>query len=105
MSPDGSRVYVANGGSGSVSVIDAAKKRTVGDPVPVGSSPAGMAMSLDGRHVYVADGGSGSVSVIDTEENRTVGGAIAVGSSPEGWRCRRTSAASTWPTRPPVRCR
>ncbi|MHA5050702.1 protein kinase domain-containing protein [Streptomyces sp. SD15] len=80
--PDGSRAYVANFDSGSVSVIDTAANRTVGSPISVGKQPVGVAVSPDGRRAYVANGASDSVSVIDTAANRTVGSPIPVGSGP-----------------------
>jgi YVTN family beta-propeller protein len=84
ISPDGSRGYVANYSSGSVSMIDTELNRTVGDPIPVGRFPKGVAVSPDGRRVYVTNNYAGSVSVIDATRNRTVGDAIPVGSMPEG---------------------
>ncbi|MGW3245303.1 protein kinase domain-containing protein [Streptomyces sp. NPDC001070] len=84
MSPDGSRGYVANYSSGSVSMIDTELNRTVGDPIPVGRFPKGVAVSPDGREVYVTNNYAGSVSVIDATRNRTVGDPIPVGASPEG---------------------
>ncbi|MEU1403511.1 serine/threonine-protein kinase [Streptomyces sp. NPDC005728] len=84
VSPDGRRVYVANFASGSVSVIDVATNRTVGDPIPVGDTPEGVDVSPDGRKVYVTNNSSASVSVIDATRNRTVGSPIPVGDTPEG---------------------
>jgi YVTN family beta-propeller protein len=65
MSHDGKRVYAANGGAGSVSVIDVATNKVVGD-VKVGQRPWNMALTPDGKKLYVANGRSNSVSVIDT---------------------------------------
>jgi len=93
-SPDGTLVYVTNGGGTnpsepcaatslyhSVRVIDTSTNMLVGDPIPVddGSNTSGqklashhgVAVSPDGRYVYVANpyaggGNNGTVSVIDT---------------------------------------
>jgi YVTN family beta-propeller protein len=61
----GSRVYVGNSGSNTVSVIDTASNREVAT-VPVGVEPIGVAVAPNGRRVYVANSASSSVSVIDT---------------------------------------
>ena len=67
VSPDGSKIYVANTGLNAVSVIDTAKE-TVTD-IAVGNSPSGVAFSTDGSKIYVANTDSNSVSVIDTATN------------------------------------
>ena len=54
VSPDGTKVYVANDNSNTVSVIDTATN-TVTATVPVGSYPSGVAVSPDGTKVYVAN--------------------------------------------------
>lgn len=82
VSPDGTRAYVSNSGSGSVSVIDTTTNTTVGDPIPVGSGPRGLSLSPDGTRAYVANYDGGTVSVIDTSTNKTVGVPIVVGGSP-----------------------
>jgi len=41
LTPDGSKLYVANGRSNSVSVIDTKELKQVGD-VPVGEAPGGV---------------------------------------------------------------
>ena len=95
VTPDGSKVYVANAGEGTVSVIDTATKQVVGDPVFVGGEPFDVAVSPDGSWVYVANNGDGTVSVIDTTTDQvvdtiTVGagdtrsGPYAVAVSPDG---------------------
>ena len=76
------QAYVANEGSGTVSVIDTAND-TVGATVTVGSYPIGVAVSPDGSRVYVANQNSKTVSVIDTA-NDTVGATVTVGSNPAG---------------------
>ena len=45
VTPDGRFVYVALGNTNSVAVIDTATKTVVGAPIPVGTSPEGVAVS------------------------------------------------------------
>ena len=96
ISADGKRLYVANTGSNSVSVIDTiTNKRIDANPsifavdIAVGSLPSALAISADGKRLYVANTGSNSVSVIDTITNKRIDANpsifavdIAVGSSP-----------------------
>jgi YVTN family beta-propeller protein len=63
--PNGQKVYSANQGNGSVTVIN-----TVDDSVgivlnTVGSSPVSAAARSDSQRVYVLDRSSGNISVID----------------------------------------
>ncbi len=62
---DGKRIYAANGGAGSVSVIDPATNKVIKE-IPVGKRPWNMALTPDSKKLYVANGRSNSVSVIDT---------------------------------------
>ena len=71
------RVYVANFGDGTVTVLDAAT-RTFVDLVVVGSGPFGMALSPDGTRLYVANSGSNTVSAINTATNSVVGTPITM---------------------------
>ena len=97
LSPDGKRLYVANTGWMSVSVIDTTTYKVIdADPgniftneIGVGSNPSALAFAAGGR-LYVANRGSASVSVIDTTTNKRIdanpanpsSSDIAVGSSP-----------------------
>ena len=54
VSPDGTRAYVTNLGSGTVSVIDT-DTNTVIATITVGSGPAGVAVSPDGTRAYVTN--------------------------------------------------
>jgi YVTN family beta-propeller protein len=81
VTPDGTRVYVANGPS-SVSVIDTATN-TVTATVGVGDGPFGVAVTPDGARVYVTNENSADVSVVDTATN-TVIATVGVGIAPEG---------------------
>ena len=89
VSPDGTKVYVANEDSKSVSVIDTATN-TVIAVVNVISEPYGIAVTPDGKNVYVANKGNylenisyfdHNVSVIDTATN-TVKTIVEVGDMP-----------------------
>ena len=80
VSPDGSRVYVANYSGNSVSVINTSTNGVV--TVGVGYSPyGGVAVSPDGSRVYVVNYSGSSVGVISTSTN-TVVATVSVGSSP-----------------------
>ncbi|NML64350.1 bifunctional YncE family protein/alkaline phosphatase family protein [Hymenobacter sp. RP-2-7] len=72
-SPDGQTVYVANGNSDAVSVLDAASLRVretiavqllPGPPGYGGDSPNALALSADGRTLYVANGLDNAVAVV-----------------------------------------
>ena len=54
VSPDGSKVYVANEGANTVSVINTATN-TVTATITVGTNPYGISVSPDGSKVYVAN--------------------------------------------------
>jgi YVTN family beta-propeller protein len=85
VTPDGTKVYVANAFFGfgtNVSVIDAATN-TVIATIPAGSAPGNVAVTPDGRRVYVTNFQSNNVSVIDTATN-TVTATIPVGGQPGG---------------------
>jgi YVTN family beta-propeller protein len=55
--------------SGSVSVVDIARRRVVAN-IDVGLHPSTLIASADGSHVYVANSSSDTVSIIDTAEAR-----------------------------------
>jgi YVTN family beta-propeller protein len=68
---DGTRLFVANANSDTVSVIDTLKREVVeeipvkADPsLPLGSSPNALALSPDGKKLYVALGGNNAVAVL-----------------------------------------
>ena len=80
--PDNGLLYVANFGSGTVSVIDPATNTVVGTPIPVGLFPVGIAFNPDNGFMYVTNQGDGTVSVINPATNTVVGTPISVGNSP-----------------------
>ena len=80
LSPDGRRLYVANGAASRVTVIDPAAARVL-SAIEVGTRPWGVALSPDGLTLYTADGRSNQISVIDTQSGR-VRAAIPVGERP-----------------------
>ncbi len=98
VSADGKRLYVANRGSNTVSVVDTSTYKVIDtdtgvagvNSIAVGSSPS--ALVLNGTRLYVANRGSNTVSVIDTTTNKVIDtdtnasgvNSIAVGSSPGG---------------------
>lgn len=81
VTPDGARVYVANSGDGTVSVLDT-RDHSVLTTIEVGEEPGGVAVSPDGSRVYVANYGSSTVSLIDTAAERVVA-TVAVDDRPE----------------------
>jgi YVTN family beta-propeller protein len=69
VSPDGTRAYITNFASNSVSVIGTEAQQVVRN-VPVGSEPVAVAVLPDNSKAYVANSFSSSVSVIDTKTLR-----------------------------------
>jgi uncharacterized repeat protein (TIGR01451 family) len=82
VSPNGTRVYVANRNSNSVSVIDTSSN-TVVATLNVGTFPVEVALSPNGKRLYVTNFFDDTVSVVDTSVN-TVVATIDVGSGPQG---------------------
>ena len=77
------RAYVANEGSGTVSVIDGSTNTVVATVPVVASLPFGVGVNDKTNRAYVANFGSGTVSVIDGSTN-TVVATVLVGSGPVG---------------------
>jgi YVTN family beta-propeller protein len=82
LSPDGKRLYVANGRARTISIIDLATS-SVAAQVRVGNRPWGIGVTSDGKFLYTANGSSNDVSVIDTASLNVVS-TIRVGKSPWG---------------------
>ncbi len=80
LKPNVNKIYVANFGSDSVSVIDASTN-TVVNTIAVGIEPFDIAFNPNTNLVYVVNGGSDSVSVINGDTN-TVINTISVGIDP-----------------------
>jgi YVTN family beta-propeller protein len=78
--PDGSKAYVANTVSGTVTVIDLDTCETRSE-VAVGTEPWALAPTPNGTWIYVANANSNSVSVIRSADD-TVIATINVGRSP-----------------------
>lgn len=68
--PDEKKLYVANIGSGSVSVID--RVRDAVTTVPTSAGAEGIAVSPDGREVWVVNRAANTVSVITTADDKVV---------------------------------
>lgn len=64
LAPDGKRAYVANVGSGSLSVLDLAGKKAVGH-VATAAGAEGLDVSPDGKEVWVANNKANSISIVD----------------------------------------
>ena len=80
ISPDGSRLYVANNLGDSMSIVNTATGATVAT-TPVGRNPYTVALSGDGKTAYVSDWGGNTVSVVDAATGAAKG-SIAVGTHP-----------------------
>ncbi|MGC2696348.1 MAG: hypothetical protein WA738_11210 [Candidatus Angelobacter sp.] len=78
ITPDGSRVYIADLFN-NVDVIDTATNTLEPSSIPAGSLPNAVAITPDGAFLYVTDLGSNTVSVIDTSTTNIVA-TVGVGS-------------------------
>jgi YVTN family beta-propeller protein len=68
--PDETKLYVANIGSGSVTVID--RSTDIVKSIPTGAGAEGIDVSPDGREVWVSNRGANSVSVIHTGKDQVL---------------------------------
>ena len=74
--PSGTRVYVPNRNSNTVSVIDTSTNTEIGtvdDPDGTFQEPYAVAVSPDGKEAWVANNFGGTVSIIDTSTNAVTG--------------------------------
>jgi YVTN family beta-propeller protein len=78
--PDERKLYVANIGSGSVSVIDR-RSGTVRN-IPTGDGAEGIDITRDGREVWVVNRGADTISVIDTDDDTVIAGFASHGRMP-----------------------
>src|ERR1700729_377788 len=69
VAPNGRKVYVSNGRSGTVSVIDSHSYELL-DSIKVGTRPWGIAISPDGKYLFSANGPSNDVSVVDLADDK-----------------------------------
>jgi uncharacterized protein (TIGR03437 family) len=88
LSPDGTRAYIANTVSGTVTILaldrSASSYASLIALVKVGTEPYGLALTPTGRKLYVANARSNSVSVIDTGSNQVIRTITDVGPEPRG---------------------
>ena len=64
LSSDGTRLYVANRGSGTIAAIDTRNERSVAT-IKVGGGPNGLHVSPDGATLWLANNDDGTVQSID----------------------------------------
>ena len=88
LTPDEKKIYVANIGSGSVTVIDMADNKI--KQIKTDDGCEGMDITPDGRHVWAGNGAADNISIIDTETDEVVetvvckGFPIRVKATPDG---------------------
>jgi YVTN family beta-propeller protein len=78
----GELVFVANSGSGNVSLFNASTGAPVGTGVGVGISPWAVAYDPTDARVFVTDAGSRSVTVLSATNGSVLQSGIPVGGSP-----------------------
>ena len=88
LSPDGRDLWVACEASGTVVVVDTAKRARVAE-IPSGGQPADVTLSPDGRRAYVSNRLEDTVSVFDAAGRRLLA-TIPVGDEPHGLLTDRT---------------
>lgn len=66
LTPDEKRAFVANIGSGSMTVIDLEKGERIAN-IQTGEGAEGITVTPDGKHVWVTNRGADTVSVIDAQ--------------------------------------
>jgi YVTN family beta-propeller protein/VCBS repeat-containing protein len=79
ISPDDKKLYVTNGGSSTVSVIDTTLNKEV-SRITVGSQPSGIAVSPDGQKLYVTLRYADSLATVNLANNAV--STVKVGDSP-----------------------
>jgi YVTN family beta-propeller protein len=84
LTPDGSRMLVANQTAGTVSLVDPRAKRVL-DEIKTGDKPAGVAISRDGRKGVVAHWYGYDLAVLEIKDGKlSIAGRIEVGPEPRG---------------------
>jgi YVTN family beta-propeller protein/YD repeat-containing protein len=81
VSPDGSKAFIANDVSNSVSVINTATD-TVSATISVGHGPTGVALLPNGLYAYVVNTADATVSVISTASNTVTATITLTGTPP-----------------------
>jgi YVTN family beta-propeller protein len=71
ISPDGSRLYVANEDAGQLTIVGLPDGNIVAH-VPVGEEPEGVAVSPDGSAVYVTSEDAGEIFVVDAASQAVI---------------------------------
>ena len=88
VNPEGTRAYVANTVSGTVTVISITRNSALVaralTNIAVGTESYGLALTPNGRKLYVTNARSNSVSVIDTNTNQNFKTIENVGNEPRG---------------------
>lgn len=79
---DGRKLFVANSGDDTISVIDTKTNKLIGNPILVGDGPTNMIISEKRNRVYVTNFWDGTVSCINTKSNKVIGKPIQVGRFP-----------------------
>jgi YVTN family beta-propeller protein len=87
VNPANNRVYVANTGTNTVSVIDGNTNTSLGTPIRVGSGPLGVGVNPATNLVYVGSQTSSVVTVINGTTNTafkniTIAGPVGIGVDP-----------------------
>jgi YVTN family beta-propeller protein len=80
----GGRIYIANTGSDTVSILEGGPQPAVVTTLTGFSRPWGVAASPDGSRVYVTNSGSDAVTVIDGATGEILVPAVGVGTEPRG---------------------
>ena len=84
LSADGSRLLVANQGTGTVALVDPRAGKVVAE-VATGDKPAGVALTPDGKHAVVTHWYGYDVAVLDVRpDGLSVAGRVPVGPEPRG---------------------
>jgi YVTN family beta-propeller protein len=87
VSPDSTRVYVANSQDNTVSVLRTDNNQIIAIP-QVGARPQGTAVSPDGQQVFVTNQDAGTLSVLAATDPPRVLATIPSGRAPEGLTVR-----------------
>ena len=72
LSPDGETLFVANGDSNTVSVVNAASRKVTKE-IAVGKEPKQLTVSLDGKTLYVTCRYANSVEWVDIASGKVLG--------------------------------